>query len=195
MVLEPCRARVAYGARAIFDSSYGGWPIYLKFARFSRVREIVSIGGLCPSVVSIEESRLVTAPYESQSPVLMRGLCDSLDYLMTLLHQDGHRRPPYQVLAAMSDPTEGDVADFADDRFVLKGFDLLNANTSALTNCGGFDMAFTEADLNDCGLIPMRRDAYRISESLRSNYPYDIHSECVVWAIWRMEPPRPKHAQ
>ncbi len=192
MVLQPCGARVAYGARATFDSSYGGWPIYLKFARFRRVREIVSIGGLCPSVVSIEENRLITAPYDSRSTVLMRGLCDSLDYLMTLLGKDGHHRPPYQVLAAMSDPTDSDVAGFADDRFVLKGFDLLNANTSALTNCGGFDIAFTEADLNDCGLIPACQEAYRIRESLRLNYPCDINSECVVWAIWRMEPPHPR---
>ena len=107
---------------------------------------------------------------------------------MTLLEKDGHSRPPYQVLAAVSEPTDGDIVGFADGRFIFKGFDLLNANTSALTNCGGFDLAFTEADLNECGLVPLCHDAYRIRESLRSNYPYDIHSECVVWAIWRMEP-------
>jgi len=50
---------------------------------------------------------------------------------------------------------------------------------SALTNCGGFDNAFTYKDLNSLGLIANYELARKIQADLKNKYPdnYSYHTE------------------
>lgn len=94
----------------------------------------------------------------------------------------------YQVLAILREPTRSDILGFTDKRFDFKGYDLVEDETciSAITNCGGFDLAFSDDDLSACGLVSEHEAAYRIRDLLRKHYPDEPHAICAVWAIWRM---------
>jgi len=91
----------------------------------------------------------------------------------------------------MENPTASDLRSFADPRFVFQGFDLVELQTgiSALVNCGGFDKAFTPADLSDCGLLPDHAGAMMVQKRLRAEYPDEPHANCDVWAVWQMGHP------
>lgn len=95
----------------------------------------------------------------------------------------------YQVLAVLREPTLEAVRSFADKRFDFKGYDLIEVQggISALTNCGGFDLAFSDDDRSPWGLVSNQESAYRIRDLLRNHYPDEPHADCHVWAIWRME--------
>src|SRR5205823_1421962 len=61
----------------------------------------------------------------------------------------------YQVLAVLREPTLEAVRSFADQRFAFKGYDLIEVQggNSALTNCGGFPLAFSDDDRSPWGLV------------------------------------------
>jgi len=66
------------------------------------------------------------------------------------------------------------------DYFDFCGFDLIDEfEISALTNCGGFDNAFTYKDLNSLGLIANYELARKIQADLKNKYPdnYSYHTE------------------
>jgi len=72
------------------------------------------------------------------------------------------------------------------DGFDFCGYDLIDRfEISALTNCGGFDNAFTHKDLNAFGLIPNYQSARKIQLDLESKYPDEEHADCLLFAIWR----------
>jgi hypothetical protein len=171
---------IAYTALDIFDESKGkSWSKFIGWSKLKHLHEVISLdGSLCPSVIKLKGH-----------VVYRQGdLCDDLDYLLSILRELDISKS-YQVIAAMREPTESDIQQLKDKRFVFKGFDLLEdlTRTSALTNCGGFNLAFTENDLNNYGLVTDYSDAYRIKELLHLNYPNENHADCAVWAVWRME--------
>ena len=92
------------------------------------------------------------------------------------------------VLALMENPTDEEVRAFNDDRFIFRGFDLVELQTgiSALVNCGGFPKAFSSTDLSDCGLLTDHAKALSVQKLLRAEYPDEHHADCDVWAIWQM---------
>ncbi len=96
----------------------------------------------------------------------------------------------HQVLAAVREATEPEIASARLPDFVFKGCELIDdTETSSLTNCrGGFPLAFLPADLNECGLVSSPARAYEIRDALKRHYyPVEGHANCTVWAIWRRE--------
>ena len=72
------------------------------------------------------------------------------------------------------------------DSFDFCGYDLVDEfEISALTNCGGFDNAFTYKDLNSFGLIPNYQLAKKLQADLENKYPDEEHADCLLFAIWR----------
>ncbi|HET6798446.1 MAG TPA: hypothetical protein VFH40_14900, partial [Gemmatimonadales bacterium] len=71
--------------------------------------------------------------------------------------------------------------------FAFAGFDLVDIHTdiSALTNCGGFEGVFLNAELSELGLLTDLSRAQQVQADLRLQYPNESHAECNVWAIWR----------
>jgi hypothetical protein len=75
--------------------------------------------------------------------------------------------------------------------FAFAGFDLVDVrgDISALTNCGGFDGVFLNAELSEPGLLTNLTRAQQVQTSLRLEYPEESHAECHVWGIWRQRLP------
>jgi len=91
------------------------------------------------------------------------------------------------VLALIEEPSAADVASFRDPRFAFCGFDLVDdqGGISALTNCGGFDKAFSPTELSECGLLLDHSRALAVRQLLRTEYPDEPHARCRIWAIWK----------
>ncbi len=98
--------------------------------------------------------------------------------------------PYLNLLAVLQNPAPADLDGANPPGFTFMGFDLLDVHgdVSALTNCGRFDDVFAKAELSDCGLLGEPARAYQVQRRLRKAYPDDPHSNCDVWAIWRLTP-------
>jgi hypothetical protein len=93
------------------------------------------------------------------------------------------------ILAVTFEPTSNPAMAFNDERFLFYGYDLLDAGSaiSALTNCGGFDQAFSSSDISAVGLLEDYAFAKAVQTRLRQHYPEEPHADCALWAIWRLE--------
>jgi hypothetical protein len=178
-------ATVGYVAVEPFDPSWGeSWFTYVEWSKLDHLKEVVSLDcSLCPSIIG--DPIAEDWDYIVYDEVDIFG---NLDYLRDRIKTD----KPFHILALMREPNETDVLSFQDPGFVFEGFDLIDESTriSALTNCGGFDLAFQGSDLTEHGLIWEFEKAYRVKELLKKNYPQEPHADCVVWALWKM-----RHAQ
>lgn len=167
-----------------FDPSSGqAWRDYVTWSSLSQLTDLVSLDiVLCPAVV--EPLTPEDWGHNVQEDYLIEFFLD-LDYLLARV---GPRRD-VNVLAVLRDPSEADFAAFDDPRFAFMGFDLIEKpglGISALSNCGGFPLAFANGDLNAVGLLPAYEKAFEVSRNLREHYPNDHHADCQVWAIWRL---------
>ncbi|WP_145944189.1 hypothetical protein [Fuerstiella marisgermanici] len=110
-------------------------------------------------------------------------LFHNLDYLLRRIA--GNKQ--VNVLAVMHEPFATDLSSFVDPRFVFRGFDLIemDGSISAISNCGGFDKAFSTADLSEYGLLTEHTKTKSVQELLVSEYPEERHAECDMWAIWQ----------
>ncbi len=104
-----------------------------------------------------------------------------LTQLVEVVSLDGSLCPP-----VIRNPREECRGVLSDIRFEFKGYDLLGQANSALTNCGGFPLAFQNEELSSSGLIPTFARAREIQASLRDNYPDSSDSDCDIWALWKM---------
>src|SRR5947207_3145687 len=75
--------------------------------------------------------------------------------------------------------------------FVFVGYDLVDVfgGVSALVNCGGFPKAFSSQELSQFGLVDSYDRAFRIQRVLREEYPGGEHSNCHVFAVFRLDEP------
>ena len=92
------------------------------------------------------------------------------------------------VLCVFRNPKQQPEApSFAEFEFL--GYDLVDVQggISALTNCGGYPKAFANSELSRFGLLPELMRACEVQKQLRSSYPGDPHSDCHVWAIFRLK--------
>jgi len=71
--------------------------------------------------------------------------------------------------------------------FRFEGYDLadVDGSTSALTNCGGFPLAFSNDELTSHGLLPSLERASEAQQALAAHYPEEHHADCSVWALFR----------
>jgi hypothetical protein len=174
---------IAYTAIETFDPSDGEtWTNYVNWSGLDHLKELITLDGLlCPSLIddlTEEDGRYIV------HTELIYGMFYDLRYLLGRIQTDRK----HQVIATMREPAACDICRFTDERFEFKGYDLIEDETciSALTNCGGFDLAFSRADISDCGLVAEYERACQIKEALVKHYPEEPHAHCALWAIWRM---------
>lgn len=173
---------VLFVAKRPFDPSVGeGWDRYVAWTGLSQLREVVSLDTmLCPTVP--EE---LTAPdweHNVHADYLV-FFFRSLDYLLKRIMAEGR----LNILAVLRNPTAADLTGVSLPGFSFAGFDLVDVcgDVSALTNCGGFEGVFTNAELSELGLLTDLSRAQAVQASLRLKYPEESHAECHIWAIWR----------
>jgi hypothetical protein len=168
-----------------FDPGFGEkWTNYVAWSGLTQLVEVVSLdGSLCPCV--IRELEKEDWKHNVQEDEVIFFFLD-LDYLLRRVA--GLR--PANILAAIRNPGE-ECGDFLPDvRFEFKGYDLIGQGMSALTNCGGFPLAFQNEELSSSGLVPTLVRAREIQASLRDNYPDISHTDCDIWALWKMRAER-----
>ena len=175
-------------AKRPFDPSVGeGWNRYVTWSGLSQLTEVVSLDSvLCPTVP--EELTAADWDYNVQADYLT-FFFHSLDYLRTRVAGDGR----LNILAVLQNPTPTDVTAMTVPGFAFAGFDLLDihGDISALTNCGGFEGVFQNAELSELGLLTGLSRAQQVQAALRRQYPEEHHAECHTWAIWRRRFPEP----
>jgi hypothetical protein len=178
-------------AKRPFDPSVGeGWNRYVAWSGLSQLTEVVSLDTmLCPTV----PEELTAADWNYNVHADYRAFFfRSLDYLRNRVAADGR----LNILAVLQNPTQADMASMTVPGFAFAGFDLVDVQgaISALTNCGGFERVFLNAELSELGLLTDLSRAQQVQASLRLQYPEESHAECHVWAIWRQRFPAPAAA-
>jgi len=176
---------IVYSAVKRFDPTAGeAWQSFIQWSGLAQVREVISLDGiLCPSTfreLSAEDwQHNVQADFKTH-------LFSDLEYVLKKVAGDERTN----VLALMENPSAEDFASFADFRFTFRGFDLtdVQGGNSALVNCGGFDKAFSKAELSEFGLVTGHQRACDIRQALQDNYFNEQHAICDVWALWQLIP-------
>jgi len=173
-------------AKRPFDPTVGEpWDRYVTWSGLSQLSEVVSLDTiLCPTVP--EELTPADWHYNVHADYLA-FFFRSLNYLRNRVAANA----PLNLLAVLQNPTEVDLADMSLPAFTFAGFDLVDVrgDISALTNCGGFEGVFLNAELSELGLLTDLSRAQQVQTSLRLHYPEESHAECNVWAIWRQRFP------
>jgi hypothetical protein len=179
---------IGYTATETFNSSMDkNWQTYINGFNLNigHLKEIVSLDdGLCPTVIGlpVEKDREYRVPVDDY----LYDLFSDLEYMITRIQTDQE----FQILAAIHKPDLEEVYSFKDERFIFKGYDLMEdgTQTSALTNCGGdFDLAYKGEDLSESGLIEDYEKIVQINKLLLEHYPNDNHADCEIWALWKMK--------
>jgi hypothetical protein len=172
-----------YTAVKRFDPTCGApWLKFIEWSHLTQLQEVVSLDLiLCPTVFQ----DLMADWQHNVQEDFKTSLFLDLDYVVHRVAADVR----VSVLALMQNPTDDEVRLFCDNRFIFRGFDLVELQTgmSALVNCGGFDKAFAPADLSDCGLLTDHAKVLSVQKRLRVEYPDEHHADCDVWAIWQMK--------
>ncbi|MEI7685244.1 MAG: hypothetical protein WCL32_09470 [Planctomycetota bacterium] len=175
---------VIYSAVQRFDPICGdAWNKFIDWSGLTQLREVISLDGiLCPSIFQ------ELAPEDWEHNVqedFKTQLFRDLDYVLN--KAVGNNR--VNVLALKQEPTPAELFEFADPRFVFRGFDMIECdggNISALVNCGGFPKAFSTTDLSEYGLLGDHAKALKVQKLLQAEYPDEQHADCDLWAIWQM---------
>jgi hypothetical protein len=109
-----------------------------------------------------------------------------LDYVVSRVSDQSDS---VNILAVVFEPKSNPMKAFNDERFAFCGYDLLDegSDTSALTNCGGFDKAFSGSDVSSVGLLEDYAFAKKVQKRLLRHYPEEPHADCALWAIWRLK--------
>jgi tetratricopeptide (TPR) repeat protein len=160
------------------------WKKYLAWSGLSHLRCVISLDGiLCPPLVNE-----LTAE-DWQHNVQQDNFTDYFLDAGYLLHRIEVIDCDANLLAVVREPQE-DCGNLAvGPGFYFRGYDLIETPTgvSALTNCGGFDLAFQPDDLNEFGLIPRYDAGRKIQQLLRDKYPEEAHAQCDLFALWSLE--------
>jgi hypothetical protein len=170
-------------AKRRFGPSAGErWASYVAWSGLTQLTELVSLDEiLCPTV----PETLVAADWEHNVHADYQTFYfRSLEYLRQRVATETR----LDVLGLLQNPSVGDVERVLLPGFEFVGFGLLDVHgdVSALTNCGGFDEVFAGRELSERGLLIELERAYEIQRGLRALSPLQSHSECHVWAIWRL---------
>ncbi|MBL8897372.1 MAG: hypothetical protein JNM84_07080 [Planctomycetes bacterium] len=162
------------------------WSSFVAWSGLSQLEEIVSLDGmLCEHVLDVAAFDAEDWKHNVDQD-FVGALCLDLEYLRRRVSSLGE----LNLLAAIRSPTPECEQAFRDPRFRFQGYDLYepDCGPSALTNCGGFPLAFRNAELNRVGLLPTWSRAMEVQAALRETYPDCEHGPWDVWALWRMEP-------
>ena len=176
-------SRIWFTAAEKFDPFCGEvWERYYAWANIPQLKEVVSLD---TTHRPKELLKLLDSDwdYNIHQDFLITFFWD-LDYL---LKRVAGRRDRINILAACLEPSSDAREWLNDPRFVFQGYDLVGeGDISAISNCGGFDLAFQASDVSQVGLFDSYAFARKVQERLRQHYPAEPHASCELWAIWRM---------
>jgi hypothetical protein len=178
---------VGYRIVARFSPSWGeAWANYITCFDLTHLSEVVGLDcSLCPSIVQeYTDEDWAHLVHEEH----LFGCFADHEYALQRVW-DTFDAERHQILAVAREPLPEDLAQAELRGFTFLGLDLIEepSGYSALTNCGGFEGAFTLGDLSPCGLVPTASRAYEIRECLRTLFPQNHHANCAVWAVWRLD--------
>ncbi len=167
-----------------FSPSWGdGWTKYVEWSGLTQLEEVIGLdSSLCPCVIKKLEDE--DWKHNVQEDYVIDFFRD-LDYLQSRI--EGVQR--VSILAAVRNPQAECRDAFPSPHFRFKGYDLveMGMGMSALTNCGGFPLAFRNDELSSVGLISELPRVLEIQAILLDKYPDEHHANCDVWALWRKE--------
>lgn len=176
-----------YTARAKFgkdnDAENFSWSKYIEWSRLAHLTELVSLDTSLNDLL-VEPDRTSEEDWIDivTDNCHETGFYRTLDYVLEKT-KDIKR---FNLLVVVVEP-DYDCSLIRLENYDFLGYDLLDQyyDTSALTNCGGFDETFLPGDLNSVGLIDDFKNAYSIKQRLRENNPLEEHADTNVIAIWR----------
>ncbi|MCW3467041.1 hypothetical protein [Chitinophaga nivalis] len=172
-----------YTIRATFNKEGKAWDNYIRWSKLHHLTELVSLDTSLNEVL-VEPDRdddndwkhIVIDNYRET------GFFTTLDYVLTRTVMPAL----FNLLIVAIEP-EQDCKSIKLDGYDFIGYELLDQyyDTSALTNCGGFDNTFLPTDLNRFGLIDDYEKAYDIKKRLWQNNQEEEHADTNVIAVWR----------
>jgi len=157
------------------------WQKYVAWSKLTQLSELVSLDtGLCEPV--IDEIIAEDWPHIVNENFMLHLFTD-LDYLLRRCGSVADRN----LLCVFRNPEEHPSPPTGPHGFRFVGYDLLDVTCgpSALTNCGGFPLAFSNAELTSHGLLPSLRRAREVQSALKKHYPLEHHADCDVWSLFR----------
>lgn len=169
-----------FTARKRFDPADGDtWDKYVAWSGLSQLDELISLDfSLCPLVLKDVKDEY----WDYMADFRMFGFFTDLDFLRAKTVKYSKCRLICVVLNPQGQPQLHSTLR----AFNFLGFDLLEVErtTSALTNCGGFPLAFDNSELSSKGLITSYERAEAIRHELRVRYPDEPHADCDLWAVF-----------
>ncbi|MBY0563619.1 MAG: hypothetical protein K2P58_05460 [Hyphomonadaceae bacterium] len=169
-----------FTARERFDPTDGDtWNKYVAWSGLKQLDELISLDfSLCPLVLKDVKDEY----WDYVADFRMFGFFTDLDFLKTQAVNASN----YRLICAVLNPQGLPQLPSTLRAFEFLGFDLLEVEgtTSALTNCGGFPLAFANSELSSKGLITSYERAEAVRHELRVRYPEEPHAECDLWAVF-----------
>jgi hypothetical protein len=168
-----------FTARERFNRTDPGWPGYISGSGLGQLDELLTLDtSLCPPIIKgpIPEDWAFVADF----PVY--GFFTDLDFLRSRLGGTMN----YSLICAVRNPSDRPRLPDSLNIFEFAGYDLLedDTTTSALTNCGGFPLAFDNSELSPGGLLLNYERAAQVRGELRAHYPEEPHADCDLWAVF-----------
>lgn len=163
------------------DCAGDRWRDYLAWTDLEQLEEVISLDQLlCPNF--FESPSGEDWDYNVHEANKLH-LFHDLDYVLRKTAE--HKC--VQVVGVIHAPTPGELATTHDPRLQFCGFDLVETDgvISALVNCGGFELSFSNRDLNAWGLLDSYQRTLEVKASLVYEYPDEHHARCDVWALYR----------
>ncbi len=165
-----------------FDPSCGErWDRYVAWSGLKQLSEVVSLdSSLCPP--TLREIRDDDWPHIVNEDFMTSYFTD-LAYLVARCGDVAGRN----LLCVFRNPERHSAPPARPPHFCYEGYDLVDVNgdISALTNCGGFPLAFSSAELSTHGLLRTLEHAQEVQRALRNHYPEEHHADCHLWAVFR----------
>jgi hypothetical protein len=161
------------------------WEKYCAWAKIPGLTEVVGLdGSLCPRI--LPEIKDEDWPHIVNEDFRLNYFYH-LDYLLKRVATVPRRN----ILGLYRNSETHIQTRPAAGNFVFIGYDLVEDMTgiSALTNCGGFPDVFSNAALNQFGLITDFNRACEIQRRLTELHPKEPHAHCERYAVWRLSEP------
>ncbi|HET7624254.1 MAG TPA: hypothetical protein VFM25_03240 [Verrucomicrobiae bacterium] len=178
------KAEPLFIATERFDPSDGEtWKKYFDWAKIPALKEVVSLDAcLCKHLINefLDEDWKHNVHDNFRSDYFK-----DLDYLRQRVQNQKRKN----LLGVYRNPDKCIPVTPSNRNFDSIGYDLIEEETqiSALTNCGGFPAAFSNEELNSCGLISEFQRASEVRHLLVEKYPEEAHTHCEMYAIWRLD--------
>ncbi|WP_120495227.1 hypothetical protein [Kiloniella sp. EL199] len=157
------------------------WVKYIEWSKLTQLKELVSLDGLlCEPVLSVTKDEYW--PYIVNEDYMSDYFTD-LNYFLNEVSEIVNKN----ILCVFKNPISSPKAPSGKLKFEFLGYDLvdLEGSVSALSNCGGFPLAFSNEELNQFGLLESHDRAAKIRILLKAYYPEERHAACHLWAIFR----------